>query len=393
LKKTEIQALRYLTILPLEGMKKEKFLKCSKIKEKVMERLITMSLVKEVKESYQLHPVIAESIECAYPATQENCKTFLHGLFLEYTNIWNAPYHKVTKAVPVCLEILKKWEHKKAWLAQEYDAFATVLWIGGYFNESLNSMKELYEECENYYGKIHQITGFVSLRVAAVYHNSMRFEQARGWYENAYDILNACQPYNGFYELWRMQAIHKLARMARSDGENEKALKLLKECEIAMDKFIEDNPDTPLYNHRKKYIIALEKAKVYFQEGKNEQVLEICKSLEKKYSKEENANEQYFLVELKSMQSRAYLTMGNSKKAEKLADYCVKKSKKMRGKTSKETLGCQEIQADVWNVERKYDQAQESYQRILDALERYYPYQVEWYQRIVEKQKKNWRKG
>ena len=143
------------------------------------------------------------------------------------------------KAIPICTALLGAWPCLRAWLADAYDVFATVLWIGGYFDESLRYMMKLYHACAEYYGENHQMTASIALRVGAVYHNSLGFDQAKQWYQNALEILQKSEPYNVEYHYQVMSASFKLARAERHAGNCALAMEYLAAAERAIAQYRE----------------------------------------------------------------------------------------------------------------------------------------------------------
>lgn len=333
-----------------------------------------------------LHPVIAEGVRLCYPPTQENCRKFLRGMEVEYTDIWNAPYSEVSKAIPICFALLDAWPTPCAWLADSFDTFATVLWIGGYFEESLYHMLRLYRSCEDYYGPVHQVTGSIALRVGAVYHNSMQFTQAKVWYQRALDILRASKPHNVLYYYRLAQAAHKLCRNARHEGLYAEAEAYCREAMEALKRYADTvGRLTPQYR-ASQYFLKLEQAKLLFCRREYGKTQQMCRRLREQFCAEQNGAPRYFLTELDLLRAEALLQLGDAAGARQLAGVCVDTARRMRGETAKETLGCQEVLADTWAASGELENARQLYREILSKLARNYPGQTIWYQTILEKE-------
>ena len=290
LNNTEVQALRYLSLLPVSGMGQEQFLQASGLKESTLQKLVKISLVWQNAQngaiSYGLHPVIAESVHRYYKPTPENCSSFLNGMGLQYTDIWNSPFTEVSKAVPVCRGLLSMWSKPRAWLADCYDTFATVLWISGYFDESLKYMMALYRECVDYYGEIHQITGSIALRVAAVYHNSLRFSQAKQWYQTGLETLQKSKPYNSEYYYRVMQAAFKMARAERHEGNLSLAMEYFDTAEQAIMRYRTEKENSRIFSRGEEWFVSLEKAKILSAMERQEEAFKRCEDNEISYRKE-----------------------------------------------------------------------------------------------------------
>lgn len=387
---TDRKVLRGLSLLPVSGMEVPTFLRACGLKQATLDKLQAMSLVWVQERDGALwcglHPVIAEGVRACYPPTQENCRQFLRGLEAEYTNIWHAPYTEVTKAIPICFALLDAWPVPRAWLADSYDAFATVLWIGGYFQESLRYMLRLYGSCEDYYGRIHQVTGSIALRVGAVYHNSMQFAEAKVWYEKALDILRRSQPYNVLYYYRLAQAAHKLCRNARHEGRYDAAEAYGRESMEALRRYESTAGQVPPHHRGSGYFLKLEQAKILFCRQEYEQTQEMCRLLREQFCAGGDTERRYFLTELDLLRAEALLKLGRVDQARQLAGACVDTARVMRGETAKETLGCREVLADAWAASGDPEAARQIYREVLCKLARHYPGQTAWYQTILEKE-------
>lgn len=386
---TDVQVLRYLALLPVSGMELPLFLSASALKEEALRKLMEMSLVwmgdRGGIRSCGLHPVIAASVYRAYQPTPENCSRFLSGLAACYADIWNRPYAEVLKALPICTALLGAWPCLRAWLADTYDAFATVLWIGGYFDESLHYMMKLYQACVAYYGEIHQMTASVALRVGAVYHNSLRFDQAKQWYQKAFEILQNSEPYNVEYHHRVMSASFKLARAERHEGNCNLAMEYLSAAERAMAQYREKKGGGASFVKEELWFLVLEKAKIFYSLGNLEEALTLCETIEGDYRRE-FPDRYHLLVELHVFQAELELKQGAVSKALCLAEDCTKVCREMRGDNAKETLSCQEILADACLAAGEIDKAMELYRDVLDKLSRHYPLQKAWYTNILRKE-------
>lgn len=383
-------ALRYLSLLPVSGLEVSTFLRASGLNRSTLDKLQAMSLVwmraREGALWCGLHPVIAEGVRVCYPPTQENCRRFLRGLEAEYTSIWNAPYHEVSKAIPICFALLDAWPAPCAWLADSFDTFATVLWIGGYFKESLHHMLRLYRSCEDYYGAIHQVTGSIALRVGAVYHNSMQFAEAKVWYQKALETLRASKPHNVLYHYRLAQAAHKLCRNARHEGQYAEAEAYCQEAMEALKRYADTVGRLTPQHRSSHYFLKLEQAKLLFCRREYGQTQQMCRQLREHFCEQPNVEHRYFLTELDLLRAEALLQLGDAAGARQLAGACVDRARLMRGETAKETLGCQEVLADAWAASGEPETARQVYREILCKLARHYPGQTAWYHTILEKE-------
>lgn len=390
LSQSDIRALRFLALLPAGGMETGRFLRASGLKAAVLERLCAMSLVWVRQQDGQslcgLHPVIAESVWRCYPPTPENCRRFLRGMQSEYAHIWDAPYEEAVKAVPICFSLLDAWPVFRAWLADSYDVFATVLWIGGYFGESLQYMLRLYRSCEEHYGTVHQVTGSIAMRVGAVYHNSMQFSNAKAWYQKALEILRTCKPYNALYFYRLAQAAHKLCRNDRHEGRYASAAVYCRESLEAFAQYKNLVGQPPLQYRKTGYFLHLEQAKLLACRKQYRQALEVCRQLRENFDAEPFQDQWHFSVELDLLRAEVLLKQGDILAAIELAQGCTAVTQAMRGETAKETLSCQEVLADARAAAGEQETARQMYRQLLRKLAQYYPRQIQWYEVLREKE-------
>ena len=390
LSQTDLRALRCLALLPASGMETGRFLRAAGLRAAVLERLCAMSLVwvrpQDGESQCGLHPVIAESVRHCYPPTPENCRRFLRGMQAEYAHLWDEPYGAVIKAVPICFSLLNAWPTPRAWLADSYDTFATVLWIGGYFGKSLQFMLRLYRNCEEHYGPVHQVTGSIAMRVGAVYHNSMQFSSAKTWYQKALDILRTCKPCNVLYFYRLAQAAHKLCRNDRHEGHYASAAAYCQEALEAFERYVDVVGELPLPHRKTGYFLRLEQTKLLACQKRHQQALEVCLQLREEFQAEPFQEQQHFVVELDLLRAEILLRQGAALEAMDLARNCTALTRSMRGENAKETLSCQEVLADSWAAAGAAENARTLYREILRKLGRYYPRQTQWYEAIRNKE-------
>lgn len=236
-----------------------------------------------------------------------------------------------------------------------------------------------------YYGEIHQITGYMSTRVGAMYHNSLQFAEAKEWYKRAYDILYQSRHYNGFYEYRCMQAAYTLCRNARHEAKYDSAMQYLEECLRAHARYMEENPKAPAHHKQEIYFLLLEKAKILTAcECWNEAEM-LCREIEQGY-RSENSEWVHFFEELYLLWAELALKLGKAEEAVRMAEESVSIAQKMRGESSKETLGCKEVLADAYAAANRKAEAVECYRIVLEKLQQYYPLQKEWYQKVYGKE-------
>lgn len=388
----DIQILRYLSLMPVDGIEKRHFIPASGGKETAIQKLERMSLVwieeRNGVEYCGLHPVIAESVRCYYKPTQENCSSFLNGIAAQYEQLWNAPYEEVPKAVPICFALLRAWSIQMAWLFDAYDVLTNAIFMGGYFQEAQDYKKKLYWACAEYYGVDHQITGQAAMRVGAMYHNSLQFADAKEWYQKAFTVLKDSKPYNIFHELVRMQAAQTLCRNDRHEGKYESAMWYLEYSLQAHQRYMQQNPKAPAHHRQEIYFLLLEKAKLLAACGAYGEAERLCEEIEQGY-RSENSGWVHFFEEVYLLQAEIQLKLGNAEAAVHKAEESTAIAENMRGENAKETLGCWEILADAYAAAGRREEADRLYQKVLEKLSFYYPLQKEWHESVYRKERAN----
>ncbi len=393
LSKGALQTLQLLSLLPSDGMEIETFLEASGVSDALLQDLSYRSIVlihqKELSACCSLHPFIRDIIRRRFPPTAMGCRTFLEKLAARYTVIWNRPYSEVLTALPICRSILQTWTKPEARLSDTFDAFITVLWIGGHFREAEKHVLRLFAVCGKEYGMHHQQTGRIALRVAAVYHNGMRFDEAFLWYQRAYDILRHAPKADIEYDFLLMQTADKLSRHYRHHDAFREAEDFWEKAEGFWNRYAAADSDAGICldaAHGKAYLLhTLDRAKILYRKGQFADAEVLCRQVigehEVMYG-----TENYTHVEMTLLLSMILLSRREVKEAEKLAVYCLEAAAFYRGgHIAKETLGIKELLGDIWTADRQTDQAYDMYMEVLTVLKQYYPLQEMWASGIQEK--------
>ncbi len=390
LNKNEKLVLQNLSILPPDGIETCEYHRASNISEEMLQHLIDRSLVqthmKGQRKYYQLHPVIKDIVFRHFSPTASTCHRFLEGLASKYTYIWNSPFSEVQEALPICRSILSAFSQPAPWLSDVMDAFITVLWIGGHFKEAEVHCLKLFHACEDYYGTPHQITGKIALRVAAIYHNSMRFDEAYLWYQKAYDILISAEMINSDYHYICMQAAEKLSRHYRHRERYADAKEYWDISDRFWNLYIHESPSIGRHPQIAYYLHMLEQAKLDFKEGNLRSAEALCRQVLKQHE-EKMGTDNYTHVEINVLLCEILLKSEKLSQAKALAYYCLDKASIHRaGEFAKETLSIKELLADIYVALGETDKAFSLYREILSTLQQYYPLQKMWKNNLKMKQ-------
>ena len=401
LKKQEKQILRELALLPVQGIHESLYFRVSEAGGRDLERLKNCLLVRveDIEEGrdrqISLHPIIAEAARRTFLPTQSNCRRILHGCYEIARNSWICTYLDNQKIEPYVFAIFQAFPEPEAWLAREFGAFITWLWVQGYFEEAKKECRKLTVSVERHYGVCHQITGETYLKMAASCYNSMGFEESENWYFKAFDCMNRCRPFDDRYYHYRSAVYSKISRIYRYRGAEEnlkKALELIRRALFYEKKYWdlcekngiwheEDDPENS-YRHWQ-----LGEARILFDLGETDEALSLGSEAREGILREirEGKNYQYELNEFDRFLIKAMSARGEFSRAEELAVQVVETARIYRKDQSKEMASSEEQLADVWMAAGQFEKAAELYGQILSRLEEDFPYQRQWIKKIREK--------
>ena len=393
LKRKEKQALRELSLMPVQGIGEELYEQVSDMDPKALEYLVNRLLVrreeKDGKYVLSMHPVLAGAAREVFASTQTNCKGLIHGFYKIARNAWNRTYLENQEIEPYIFALLERFPVPKPWLFREYGAYIAWLWIQGYFEEARVCCENLIRQTEAGYGTEHQATGEVYFWMAAVYYNSMNFKEADLWYWKSYHCLNASRPFDDWYFYARGTPYAKLSRSARYRGELNEALVLADEalvygrkyCEFCAEKGVwhEENDPQNTYCHW-----LLNKARILYDLGRLQEAWELgCQAWKGVWGEvQEGKDYGYDLVEFERFLVKALMALGDYKRAETLAEEMLETVIAYRQEGSKEALSCREQMADLYLQMGQEEKAARLYGEILKKLMEDFPYQTGWIAKI-----------
>ncbi len=390
LKGVEWKALRFLAVLPENGIPRSWFLKVTGLPESTIDRLSDYSLVtrfqgKTGQPYLSLHPLIREAIIYDTDPTVENCRTLLYGIAKDVKNAWNAPRELNRQKEYVILHLLEIFPDPKPWMADVFDSFVTFLWIQNYFTEAEQYSLKLFSVVSEYYGEPHQQTGAMALRTAAVYRHNMRRKRAETWYRRGYENLNACRPFNYRYSALLASACSKMAQCCRFSKDYDQAERYLRQglSVLAGDHMQASDPENLLpeiYLHRQLAEVFLEDQK----EAAAEKHRRIMHQTMHRYL-EQTFAEEPLESELRETDIRFLIHRQKYTEAipllEQNADICSR----YRGPHHENTLRVQETLADCLLQCKDAAGAKRLYLQILQDLTQYFPLEESWQRQVREK--------
>ena len=283
------EILMMLSVMPAEGISRERFLTISQADEKALdmaEDCLLAEVSGENGEWLSMHPVIAEEVRMRYRPTAEKCRKLLRGTGNQLKRIWHSSQDVINSWEPIVFSMLRSFQEPPAFLAREFEILVTWLWLQEYYDEAETLMRKILKSVASFYGDGHILIGEMQLRLAAVYFNSGRLEEADTWYERAYETLQSKKT-NDFRHLGqRSLAASKLSRVYRSRKEYDRALALINEAIRLFEQCIdplkmaaksaasggEENIGTlPFTTYLTVSYYYLDKGKIYLRTGRTEE--------------------------------------------------------------------------------------------------------------------------
>lgn len=406
LKKTELKTLLYLSVLAPQGMERELFAQLSGTSDKTLQVLRDYLLIdfialdndvdqEDSTTLLRVHPLIAEAVKKIMPPTCINCshllrgfEAYLYGDDLGEIGTWNRSYEENRKMEPHIFALYQTFPDPAPWLGTAFEEIVTFMWVQAYYEKALPYALKLYENVLDYYGPNHVMPGREALRVAAVYHNHLDYDNALIWYKKGYDMLKAVTP-QSFDVLDQLNiACGKLARDARRRKDPASFQKYCDEYQEILDFFFKLKSDTLSDKQKQRvefkwYIFYANRAKFALQDGNIDLAQKFFVSAEKWAIKQQNLG--YRREVLDEIHILLLIHDDRLEDAEKAAREYVNSTLLYRGTKYKDYLSKLELLADILKLENKDSEAHSMYVEILIHLQSDYPYDQNWINSIMNK--------
>ncbi len=394
--------LMVLSVLPPEGVPRTWAERVCGVEPELSDRLAVRSLVKlssapEDRQRISLHPLIRDEVRRALRPSIKNCRHFLEKVAADVGNAWNEPREEMLLRLPAVQSILEAFPECPAWMAPVLDKLLTFLWVMEDFEGAEQGYLNLFDNVMKASGEPSQETGWLALRVGAVYHNSLRFDAAETWYERSLQNFRQCRPRSNDYWWKRMEACGKCTRGPLFRGETDRVQALLEEAEtIYRQAPAEARSDrlllTEAYHSRRRASFSLklgrlEEAQVYRQRMHKEMDLYFSRC----------GTEGPKLLDLRETDIEFEKALGNLEKAAGFLEENLRGFILYRGPEHEDTLHCMEQMADTlltqarqaetssWKSQENLRRARELYLRVAAGLRIHYPYEAGWLGRIEER--------
>ena len=249
---------------------------------------------------------------------------------------------------------------------------------------SHHAVSENVQCVKDYYGEFHQLTGWMALRMGAVYYNKMDRHTANIWYLKGLEILKKCKPANQDYYVYLMEAMAIAARMYRHKKEYDSALNYIDQALNCFDQFKKKQ------NKMLKNLSYIQCLKLpYYLISKTGILLEMGRinEAEELYNEALNnfndiSSDEFRKNTFRNIHVEILIRKNAYKEAEKYAVENLKFSQLYRGKSYKDTLMYMEKLADIQRALGKETEASSLYQQVLLSLRKDYPNQQKWIEKL-----------
>ncbi len=252
------------------------------------------------------------------------------------------------------------------------------------FSDAERLMRKTYEVVRGYYGESHQACAYMALRVAAVYHNQMRFSESREWYELSCRLYREVKPLRADVYLNRAEACEKMARLLEYDGDYTGGHRYVDEAMSAMEAFRccaeTAHPDLWKLRRSRWQYVYLRRARLYFGQGRFDEAQQALDTAYSLFPLDELSR-----VELNMFQVRLYMVHERWEQALALARQDLETMIRYHGETIKDALSCREQLGDVLAASGQMSGACEQYVWVADRLREKYPFQTDWIKRLQKK--------
>ncbi len=312
------------------------------------------------------------------------CAAFLQA-FSHYMRLtWFRPREEDRWLADELFFLLKRLPEPTAWYYSIYEGLATALMVWECFSDAERLMRKTYEVVRGYYGEDHQACAYMALRVAAVYHNQMRFSESREWYGLACRLYRKVKPLRADAYVNRAEACEKMAGVLERDGDYTGGHRYVDEAMSAMEEFRRcaetAHPDLWKLRRSEWQYVYLRRARLYFGQGRFDEAQQALDTAYSLFPLDELSR-----VELNMCQVRLYMVRERWEPALALARRDLETMIRYHGETIKAALSCREQLGDVLAASGQMSGACEQYIRAADRLREKYPFQTDWIRRLQKK--------
>jgi len=382
LKKDEKQVLTNMAVMPGAGVNEQYFLKISGLSGDSVDAIVHRSLlIRTADNMLVMHPLIRQTVMQSIRPSYANSKTLLNNLAESVNNCWNKERKVNRVKEPVVLSVCENFPYLYPWMYQTFSELITFLWVTEHFEEAAQMADRLFASVLQKYGEPHQITGEVALRTAAVYHNAMKFDKARGWYFRAYENLSACTPATKEYDRNLVSSISRIARIFMHEKNDSEAVKYI---ELGLKKTDQMKQDRQIYAYLQSSYLHRRYAEILLKQGNLSEAQIHRHRMHDEMSAyfAEHGTEEVRMNDLRETDIEFAMYRKDYRSALTLLYENLSVFIRYRGSIHEDTLHCrQKIAACLFALGDK-KRALEISSELLHTLEIEYPYETEWHEEV-----------
>lgn len=373
LSEDECGILRYMCLIPHSGVPVPLFGEMLEFDDyDAINDLIGKSWLRldDEEGSISLHPVIGDVVRAKLGPTQQNCKDYIHGLYLKIRDCWYFTEEERNELYPYLSWLLRCFPEPTVELFNEYCSFAYIPWICGDFRQAQKTARDLYEFAKRQFGETSMEASRAALANAAAYYNAGDRMSAEPWYKASLEIQLA----NGGAPTADLAQTYMRVGRSAFYNRNDYA-ETQKYYDRSMDVFEElirnnDIKEGKKYPEQYEDLFA-EIERLRMAEGKYEEALELCRrSYEISCANNgvDNSSCVYSLVDM----GICYSMLGRYDEAEKHLLHALEINLKNNGKSSMQTARTREALANNEVRRGDYSHAREIMSDLFMDLEKYF---------------------
>lgn len=410
LKKQEKLFLLWMSLLPVEGISGDLFCLICGIEKKQLERLLQWNLLEQTPQGEEgwkirIHSVIAGDICKQLSPSYGKCRFFLErfagylGGKLNGIETWNRSYAENARLVEPALCLTEKFRNPPEWMLKEYDEFATLFWVQGYFDEAEKIVRRSFERAVADRGEGDKLTAYLAGRVAAVYYNRSMHTDADQWYRKSLECFEQIPEAEITEEVARdhMDILTKLQRKAWLEDDHEAADRYYHKAmrvEQLREAVGAKSQQELLFGKRCVQYVRMYYALSLSRRGQAEQAEKL---MQEGMSEPQIKNSRFCSMEFRYNYARVLYEKSHRlpkdsgdrkkglRKAEQIMWEVIENTRKFRGTQYYYIQRQKELLADILLAEGREAEGTKVLEEILGVLQEYFPYDREWTEQVMKK--------
>lgn len=332
----------------------------------VINQLVSKSWLMLDKDTnfVKIHPIISDVVRDALQPSQQNCQTYIMGLWNDCSGFWFQTLEERAEKWPYIDHIQRYYGEPTKELYKQYADFANHSWVCSHFEESFVATKRVYEFALKEFGDAGYEPAYAARAVAGAYFNAGDEANAEPYYYLALEHLLK-KPEGNYLELG--YCYEKVGRCATTHGDFDKAKEYFEHSLETHKKAREDGEArvTPI-SHADTYVHL---GRMYIAMGEYDKALEYCRITYDelfKWKNEEVTSHTYCL----SDSGICYSMLGEYDKADEYLQRALALNLRFNGEASMVTVRTRESIADNYARQGNIEEAKRIYLMLELELEK-----------------------